>query len=146
MAKMRLECPRCLSQCVVDRSRVGTKFHCRECRSILQVPQGEADSHQYKNCHYCGERVKRGALKCRHCLEYLVNSPNDPRGSDIVDEGQLSYKEILFCLAFTILGCFFGFVVATSNPRKGGKLIFTSLYGIALWFVGTFLIRLVFYT
>lgn len=43
-----------------------------------QQERAELQSGRSKKCPYCGETVKREAIKCRHCGEQLP--PNEPKG------------------------------------------------------------------
>lgn len=74
-----------------------------------------------KPCPMCGKEIKKSALKCKHCKEYLDESIRKRH----IPKGRV--KEASSSLTYAIIGLFFfGFIlgwVAISKGRKALKII-----------------------
>ena len=44
----------------------------------------ESDGSEMKECRYCGEEIRKAAVKCRHCGEHLKRRPGGGRGNVVV--------------------------------------------------------------
>lgn len=76
---MQIKCPGCGTSGEVPATMQGKLIECNVCNKQIQLPAAR-DAQEplqtiqpgYEPCKYCGEMIKTGALKCRHCNEFFV--------------------------------------------------------------------------
>ena len=118
--------------CKICNGKFSIGDHIRRCESCLNYfhnrcweVNGGCNQHESiedtKPCPICGKEIKRSALKCRHCGQYLdetIKPRQTPKGT---------VKEASTSLTYAIIGIFlFGFIlgwVAISNGNKALKII-----------------------
>ncbi|MFA6102224.1 MAG: hypothetical protein WCV67_02890 [Victivallaceae bacterium] len=89
---MQIPCPGCGGKLEIPDEHAGRKICCARCGNKILAPESftaveivssvtpmvrpepelPAKSDNTAACRFCGEMVRSGALKCRHCHEYLV--------------------------------------------------------------------------
>ena len=99
---MQIKCPGCGKYLEIIEEYYGRKIECTNCGQRLQIdppvpvslpkkssleqmpipmikPETRIKhsmSDEYQECEFCGEAIKRTAIKCKHCHEFLIPENN----------------------------------------------------------------------
>lgn len=153
---IRARCPQCGRSFSMQDGYLGKQFKCPNCKTKFVVGQQqdvteytslkkpeeivllEEDADEYRRCPYCGELIRGGAVKCKHCREYLSEelrrrSFHPPSVTQKQKKIPLSWW-LLALIPIWLIGLIFGILAVTQKRRHA--VLFLVLAITVLPFLG----------
>lgn len=92
----------------------------------IVVSSGAETDEDMIDCIYCGEKIKRKALKCPYCKEYIdpkndIKNKNKKKSFD--EDDNLSVTEIILSILCGGIACIVGIIYVVQGKKKGWKMI-----------------------
>jgi hypothetical protein len=146
------DCPACsaainLGADVHNCEQCGTSHHascwdsggcasgCTVGKKKTKAAADEGEGGDTQPCKFCGEAIKVGARKCRHCGEFQKESDRDANvkaksGGTGEDMSTGDWVAALFCSG---IGCIAGIIWCIQGKKKGPKMLGISFVMVVIW-------------
>jgi len=148
MGEIQFQCTACGTTLAVDDRAVGRTVTCPECSARLRVPATSSPPQpplpppgapapappmqQYMRCPFCREEILVGAVKCKHCGEFLdaTRAPSYARSNEPED---LTAGEWIVAILCPCIGLIMGTVWAIQGKKKAKKMLVVSFVVWLVW-------------